>query len=46
MIATPITPGRVYRVRGAGLHIVVTAANPCSALMIAIGVLDIVRGAA
>ena len=32
MTATPIIPGRLYRVRGAGLDIEVVAPHPCDAI--------------
>lgn len=32
MIATPIIPGRLYRVRGAGLDLTVIAAHGCDAI--------------
>jgi len=43
MIATPITPGRVYRVRGDGWSLTIVASNPCHAMCIA---LDLIGGAA
>ena len=36
MIARPIVPGRLYRVRARGLDITVMAAHPCDAIAIAI----------
>jgi len=39
MAATPIIPGRVYRVRGCGLDLNVIATHPCEALRIAIDML-------
>ncbi len=33
MCATPIIPGRLYRVRGQGLDVTVIASNPCDAIV-------------
>ncbi len=41
MSATPLIPGRLYRVRGAGLDLEVFASRPCDALCIG---LDLVFG--
>lgn len=38
MIARPIVPGRLYRVRGGGLDITVMAAHPCDAIAIAMDI--------
>lgn len=35
MIAAPIIPGRLYRVRGLGQCLVIIASHPCAALAIA-----------
>lgn len=37
MIATPITPGVSYQVRGNGLDITVLAAHPIDAIITALG---------
>lgn len=39
MSATPLIPGRLYRVRGSGLDLNIIAAHPCEALCIAIDML-------
>ena len=39
MSATPLIPGRLYRVRGSGLELDVIATHPCEALCIAIDIL-------
>lgn len=39
MSATPIIPGRAYRVRGAGLDVAVIADNGCDAIGIALEML-------
>jgi len=40
MAATPLIPGRLYRVRGgSGLDLVIIAPHPCDALCIAIDML-------
>jgi hypothetical protein len=39
MSATPIQPGRSYRVRGMGLDLVILAAHPCDAICTAIDIL-------
>lgn len=40
MSAAPLIPGRLYRVRGAGLDLQVIASHPCEALCIAIDLLE------
>lgn len=42
MVTTPISPGRLYRVRGFGLDLTVVASHPCDALQV---LLSIVEGA-
>lgn len=39
MRATPLIPGRLYHVRGAGLDLNIPASHPCDAICIAIGML-------
>lgn len=39
MTATPLIPGRLYRVRGAGLDMTVIASHPCDAIRITIDLL-------
>ena len=39
MSATPLIPGRLYRVRGAGLDLKVIAAHPCDAICIGLDLL-------
>lgn len=40
MIATPIFPGKLYRVRGFGLDLRVIAAHPCDALLVLLGIVE------
>ena len=40
MSATPLIPGRLYRVRGAGLDLKVIASHPCDALCIGLDLLE------
>lgn len=40
MSATPLIPGRLYRVRGAGLDLKVIASHPCDALCIGLRLLE------
>jgi hypothetical protein len=40
MSAAPLIPGRLYRVRGAGLDLQIIASHPCEALCIAIDLLE------
>jgi len=40
MSATPLIPGRLYRVRGAGLDLEVLASHPCEAICIGLEVLE------
>jgi hypothetical protein len=39
MSATPLIPGRLYRVRGSGLDLKVIASHPCEAICIGLGLL-------
>lgn len=41
MIATPLLPGRLYRVRGMGLDLTVLAQHACAALCIAMSIQEI-----
>lgn len=41
MIATPIKPGHLYRVRGLGLDIAVFANHGCAALCIAMSIQEV-----
>lgn len=40
MSASPIIPGRLYRVRGTGIDVEVLASHPCDALCIGIDLLE------
>lgn len=40
MSASPLIPGRLYRVRGSGLDLKVIASHPCDAICIAFGMLE------
>lgn len=40
MSATPLIPGRLYRVRGSGLDLGVLASHPCEAICIGLEVLE------
>lgn len=40
MFATPLIPGRLYRVRGSGLDLEVVAAHPCDAFCIGLELLE------
>lgn len=39
MRATPIIPGRLYRVTGAGLDMPIVASHPCTALCTALSLI-------
>lgn len=39
MRATPIIPGRLYRVTGAGLNLLIVASHPCAALCTALSLI-------
>lgn len=39
MSASPLIPGRLYRVRGSGLDLEVVASHPCDALCIGLDLL-------
>lgn len=39
MRATPIIPGRLYRVTGAGINLSIIASHPCAALCNAIALI-------
>lgn len=39
MVASPLIPGRLYRVRGSGLDLEVVASHPCDALCIGLDLL-------
>lgn len=39
MRATPIIPGRLYRVRGAGFDLSIIATHPCAAIVAALPVI-------
>lgn len=41
MIAIPIAPGRLYRVRGNGLDCIVFANHPCAALRIVMSISEV-----
>lgn len=41
MIASPVIPGRAYRVRGTGLDLCIAASHPCDAIRIAITIKEI-----
>lgn len=40
MSATPLIPGRLYRVRGSGLDLKVIASHPCDAICIVLDLLE------
>jgi hypothetical protein len=40
MIATPLIPGRLYRVRGCGLDLTIIASHPCDAICIGLSLLE------
>ena len=40
MFATPLIPGHLYHVHGAGLYLEVIAPNPFAAISIAVGLLE------
>ncbi len=40
MSASPLIPGRLYRVRGSGIDLKVLAAHPCDAICIGLNLLE------
>ena len=40
MSASPLIPGRLYRVRGSGLDLKVLAPHPCDAICIGLNLLE------
>ena len=40
MAATPLIPGRLYRVRGSGLDLNIIAPHPCDAICIGLNLLE------
>lgn len=40
MSATPLIPGRLYRVRGAGFDLKVIASHPCDAICIGLSLVE------
>lgn len=40
MSAAPLIPGRLYRVRGAGLDLKIIASHPCDAICIGLDLLE------
>ena len=40
MSASPLIPGRLYRVRGSGLDLKVSASHPCDAICIGLNLLE------